>query len=136
MVAGFSPKFGLGLFLGLQQRQRNVAMLASVGHRDVETVRVRRLHRDIEPDPMHPAREARDDLPANRFHDAEQLEDPELRRDDSPAAPGGLGNRVIGWKACAVAVAVEPTQERTEHVEALGLQEPYRAGASRVYGDL
>jgi hypothetical protein len=35
---------------------------------------------------MRPAREARDHLAANRFHDAELIEDAQLGRDRRPAA--------------------------------------------------
>jgi len=44
---------------------------------------------------MHPAREAGDDLPANRFHDAELFEDAQLRRNRRPAAADRLSDRVI-----------------------------------------
>jgi hypothetical protein len=56
-------------------------MPSPVRDRDVELIGVAGLHRDVEPDPMNPAREARDNLPANRFHD------PQLLRTRSLAAP-------------------------------------------------
>lgn len=64
-------------------------MLAPVGDREVEAVRVRGLHRAIEPDPVQPADERRDGLAANCFVDAELFEHSQLHRDGRAAAPGG-----------------------------------------------
>ena len=61
-------------------------MLRSIDNRPIEAVRVACLNRDIESDPMYPACEARDDLPANRFHDVELIEDAQLGRDRRPTA--------------------------------------------------
>jgi hypothetical protein len=78
-----------------------------VGDRQVEPIAIRGLNRAIEPNAMHPAGEARNDLAPNRLDEPELFEDPELRRDGRTAATGSLGNCVIGRKVGAVVMVVE-----------------------------
>src|SRR3954452_20012347 len=72
-VAGFTPKFSISLrsvgFPGvlLWRRGRPIA-------RRVERVAIAGLNRDIEPDSVHAAREARHHLAAQRRQDARRLE--------------------------------------------------------------
>jgi hypothetical protein len=61
-------------------------MRRPVDDREVEAIRVRGLNRYVEPDPMHPAREARQYLSANRLDKAELLKDAQLGRNGRPAA--------------------------------------------------
>src|SRR3954463_5445624 len=110
-------------------------MLGSVGDRQIEDVAVRGLDGDVESDPVYSAREARDDLPANRLDNPQLFEDPQFGRNRRPAASGSLGDLVVGREALTGQVAVEALQEGPEHVQALGLQNPPHAAADRVYGD-
>ena len=86
-------------------------MRRPVGDRQIEAIRVARLHRDVKADPMRLARKARNHLPANRFEDAEHFEDAQLLRDRRAGAPGRFGDRVIGRETGAVAMAIEALQK-------------------------
>src|SRR4051794_38466318 len=99
-------------------------MLGPVGDRQIENVAVRGRNRDVEPDPVDPAREARDDLPANRLEDPQLLEDAQLGCHGRSGASSSLGDLVVGREALAGQVAVEALQKRPEHVQTLGLQYP------------
>jgi hypothetical protein len=104
--------------------QCEVAIHRSADPSEVEAIRVRGLHCGSKLDPMHPACEGRDHLPANRLDKAKLFEDAQLRPYCRMAAPRGFSNRVIAGEACAVPMVIEAAQKRPEHVEALGLQQP------------
>src|SRR4051794_27648635 len=107
-------------------------MLGSLDDRQIKPVAVRGLNRDIEPDPVDLAREARDDFPANRLKDPQLFEDPQFGRDSRPDASSSLGDLVVGREALAGRVAVEALQEGSEDVQTLGLQYPPCCRGPRV----
>ena len=102
------PKFGIRYIpVGMrgvwhaEQRQLQVAMRRPVRCRDVEDVAVARLHGDIEPHPVNPAGEARDDLAADGLDDTGGLQRAELPAHRLDAAAGGLGDRLMAREALA-----------------------------------
>src|SRR4051812_9256508 len=106
------PKFGIGLFDRLGLRGRPLAA------RHGESVAVAGLHRDIEPDPMHPADEARHHLAAQRRDDASGFEPANRFAHRLDATAGGARYRLVAREARPVTVAVEVPQERPEYVQA------------------